>query len=87
MSKQKQSTLKSPDASSKRSARRSRRRWVNLETSSRMHRRAARRSNESREISNTIYDAGVKKETSLSRGGKLKASTHTAGGSMRYHAT
>lgn len=81
----KRATIAQPNPNSKRTARRAKRNFKGLEASSRKHRRAARRSLEVRNISGTVYDAGVKQDTDMRRGGKLKASMHNAGGSMKYH--
>lgn len=81
------SNYKHPDPKSKRSERRANRGFKSLETSCRKHRRAAMRSAHKREISGVLYPPGTKADTSLKLGGKLKSSSHNAGGSLKYHCT
>lgn len=75
---------KGPTEDSKTSQRRRNRGFISLEQSSRMHRRAKRRSQEVRTISGTLYEPGEKKLPSL-QGGKLSVYLANAGGSLHYH--
>lgn len=75
--------MKGPQPNSKRTQRRKNRGWKSLQESSRIHRRALRRSINSRTISGTVYEAGKKVEPKL-HGGKLAVYLATAGGSIKY---
>lgn len=70
---------------SKRTARRKNRGFKSLETSCRKHRRAKRRSEDSRSIAGKVREAGEKAIRETVSGGAKKGFTHTAGGSLRYH--
>jgi hypothetical protein len=72
---------------SKRTARRKKRGFKSLEVSCRKHRRAARRSSESRSIAGRVKEAGEKGPRETVSGGAKKGFIHTAGGSLKYHCS
>lgn len=83
-SKRKVSTLKYPDANSKRSMRRANRGFKSLEVSSRKHRRALYRLLQAGVINSKVEQPGVKAMCATGPHAR-KGWIHTAGGSMRYH--
>lgn len=76
--KSRECTMKSPDPGSITSKKRRNRGFVNLEKSCRIHRRAARRSVNSRTQYGKLGQPGEKVTESLSF-------THTCGGSIKYY--
>ncbi len=72
---------------SKRTASRKNRGFKSLEVSCRKHRRAARRSAESRSIAGKVREAGEKGPRETVIGGAKYGFTHTAGGSLKYHCS
>lgn len=75
------------DPNSKRSKRRKNRGFKSLEVSTRKGRRAARRSADSRSIAGKVREAGEKATRETVQGGAKFGFIHTAGGSLKYHAT
>lgn len=78
-SKKKISVMKSMNPDSKRSISRSNRGFKGLEQSSRKHRRAAKRSEQSRYQYGKVGQPGEKIQSGQ------KGFLHTCGGSLRYH--
>lgn len=79
----KRATKAAPQPDSFRSIRRKNRGFVNLETSSRKHRRANKRRTIASTISGVLYEPGTKVIPNI--GGKIKVFMATAGGALHYH--
>lgn len=79
MAKGKKATMKGPDKDSLRSKRRANRNFVSLLVSSRIHKRAAKRSIVSRTHYGRTGNAGDRMV------GDAQTFVHIAGGSIRYH--
>lgn len=79
MSKQKRATKAGPDPNSKTTLRRKNRGFVSLEVSCRIHRRVARRLNQSCVVYGQLLEPGEKKVNGQG------SFMHTAGGAMKYY--
>jgi len=79
MAKGKTATMKSPNKDSLRSKRRANRNFVSLSVSSRIHKRAAKRSGVARTHYGKTGNPGDRMV------GEAQTFVHIAGGSMRYH--